>query len=294
MITNYNFHPMNHRIYTESKLPQALSVSANSEKLASLACKISEVAFSILSDILILPGIGLLLIWMLLRPSFDPLFLKKDKVPILLLHGSGFNESQWIWGKFFLRNKDYGSIFSVSYDALITNDPKKGIDDCAMGKVRDKILQIQKLTGQAEIILIGHSMGGLIASYYAERLAKQDGTNIRHVISIASPWQGTPVIKQLLTKKHKEKRYLQMSPNNAFREKLIQDALHSEKTGKRTYYTIGSKADLLVPFPGSHLSGDLPHQYTFSRNALLGLVVFPQVWKQIHLWLDKIYEPAVP
>lgn len=291
MITNCNLKSTNYRIYTEFK--QIIPTSINLEKFLSTIQKISELAFSVLSDTLILPGIGLLVLWMLLRPSFNPLFLKKDKVPILLLHGSGFNESQWIWGRFFLRNKNYGSIFSVSYEkGLVTNDPKQGIDDCAMGKVRDKILEIKKLTGQNELVLIGHSMGGLVASYYAEHLAKEDHCNIRHVISIASPWQGTPVIKQLLTKKCHEKRYVQMSPNSPFREKLIANALCSEQTGQRTYYTIGSKADLLVPFPHSSLAQDLPHQHTFSSLGHFGIVVFPHVWNKVRIWLDQIYEPT--
>ncbi len=295
MISNCNIHTTTPRIYTEIQSNCHVLNATHYQKLLTTARKTLEIAFAILSDVLILPGIGLLLLWMLLKPSFDPVVIKKDKIPILLLHGSGFNESQWIWGRFFLRNKNYGSIFSVSYDdGLISNDPQKGIDDCAMGKVRDKILQIQKITEQSEIILIGHSMGGLVASYYAEYGAPKDNCHVRHVISIGSPWQGTPVIERFLTKKYKEKRYQQMSPINSLREKLVKDALHSERSGKRTYYTIASQGDFIVPFPHSFLAHDLAHQSTFSSLGHFGIVVFPDVWKQVHLWLDKIYEHPSP
>lgn len=53
----------------------------------------------------------------------------------------------------------------------------------------------QKLEKQcknfSEVILIGHSMGGLIASYYALNLAKKG--KVKSVITLAAPLQGTKV-----------------------------------------------------------------------------------------------------
>jgi hypothetical protein len=37
-------------------------------------------------------------------------------------------------------------------------------------------------------------MGGLIAGYYAKYCSKDDKIHVDHVISIGSPWQGTPNI----------------------------------------------------------------------------------------------------
>src|SRR5262249_43601080 len=117
----------------------------------------------------------------------------KDKVPILLIHGSRSNEAQWVVGRQFLKKEEYGSVFSLNLDGLVSNDPKKGIEDYAR-KVSEKIAEIKARTGQNEVILIGHSMGCVVAGYYAEYLARSESTIVKHVISFASPWQGSPFL----------------------------------------------------------------------------------------------------
>ena len=51
----------------------------------------------------------------------------------------------------------------------------------------------QREFGKEKIILVGHSFGGLLASWYASVYPK----NIEHLVTIATPYQGTPVARIL-------------------------------------------------------------------------------------------------
>jgi len=156
---------LNIQIGDEAKKLEGMKIAAPQtkfEKVVEIASAVPRVILATTLDLPLLPTAAGLLLYMLSKPNFDPTKPKTNAVPILLLHGNGFNESQWILGREFLKKEQYGSVFSLNYDGLVTNDPKKGIDDYAAEKVRDKILQIKKLTGQDRVILVGHSMGGMM------------------------------------------------------------------------------------------------------------------------------------
>ncbi len=225
------------------------------------------------------------------KPSFDPTDaqVKKDKTPILLIHGSGFNESEWIVGRQFLKKEEYGSVFSLNLDGLASNESEKGIEDYAYQKVLLKIREIKEKTGQNEVILIGHSMGGMVAGHYAEHFARAENTIVKHVISIATPWQGAPLLGSCLFKNTPEIRYQQMRVDSVFRQTLAQTAVASDKAGHRKYYTAGSTTDFMVPAPASNLALPKNRQYTTSWLGHYGAAIHVGTWLQIRSWLDAAY-----
>lgn len=56
-----------------------------------------------------------------------------------------------------------------------------------------EILRIRKERefGQEPVYLVGHSFGGLLAAWYASVYPN----NVKHIVTIATPWQGTPVAR---------------------------------------------------------------------------------------------------
>ena len=56
-----------------------------------------------------------------------------------------------------------------------------------------EILRIKKERefGKEPVVIVGHSFGGLIASWYASVYPKR----VKHLVTIATPWQGTPVAR---------------------------------------------------------------------------------------------------
>lgn len=266
------------------KLPQT-----KFQKMIEVVTRIPRAILAIIIDLSLLAPAAILVIIAMCGVKFDPTEPKQDKIPILLIHGNGFNETEWVLGRQFLKKEHYGSVFSLNYDGLLTNDSKMGIDDYAKEKISHKIKEIKKATGQNEIILIGHSMGGLIASQYAENIAVDDKTTIKHIISIATPWQGAPLLN-FVPESMISKRLQQMSPHNPWRKNLVENALKSERMGTRKYYHLNSTTDIMAPSPYSNLSEDPRRQYTLSYLGHYGIIGSPHVWWQIRDWLDKAYD----
>src|SRR5260221_11174004 len=88
-----------------------------------------------------------------------------SKTPILLVHGYRQNQMDWIWFRAQLKNQQVGPVYSINL-----SPPTASIADLAQ-LIQKKVKSIQEETQQSQIILIGHSMGGLVSSYYAEFLA---------------------------------------------------------------------------------------------------------------------------
>lgn len=277
------------------------------DKLVEIASVIPRVFATFLVDIGLLPGAGALIgtgaVYKALGKNFNPkdADVKKDKMGIVGVHGSSFNQTEWVLGRFFTDKKEYGSFFSFDLDGLVSNDPKMGIEDYARGKFRSEILRIKGKFGIDRFVFLGHSMGGLVAAYYAEHYAKQDGVTVEHVISIATPWQGTPSIDAFwklggcVAKSKETKRHRQMSlsggtdENPTFRKDLVAQARESERKGIRKYYNIWSTTDYAVPLSSGKLTLAPGRQREFTYLGHYGLVAAPMVWKQAVAWLDQIY-----
>jgi pimeloyl-ACP methyl ester carboxylesterase len=266
--------------------------------------RIFRIAIAIFSDLILVPVKYILISIATRKVNFNPSAkkIKNGKIPIVLIHGSGFNDTLWIVGRQYLRKKKYGSVFSFNLDKITDWDPKKGIDDYAKERVSVEMKRIKELTGQNEVILIGHSMGGMVAGYYAENCAEQDGIKVKHVISIASPWKGSPTIDKFMemgggfAKSTNTHRHHQMSlahpPDNdpKFRKKLVAKALSSERRGVRNYYNIWSTTDMAVPRHQGSLSEDPRRQRIFNMVGHYYVAIAPSTWFQVQSWLNKIYQ----
>ncbi len=264
--------------------------SAGSNENVRIIGKVMRCVISIFLDLALLPVAGVLTLISCFQPDLiDPKdkAIKKGKTAILFLHGSGFNQSEWLVGKEYLKKDNYGSVFALNYAGLVKNKKTDGVDDYAIGKVSKKIEEIKKKTKTNKVILIGHSLGGMIATYYAENLAKTKGTQVDHVITIGSPLAGSTTLDICTWKK--AKRYSQMRTQSKFRKKLYAQANQSNHNGVRRYHTIGSDVDIAVPSPCCHLTNNQQRQRTFSLLGHYGLVAAPSVWAQVRSWLDQAY-----
>ena len=191
--------------------------------------------FATLLDLCLLPFAGCLL----LKAWWSKSRSTENGTGILLLHGSGFNQQEWIVGRFLLWwwLPSHFHVFSMDYAGLISNEFHDGIDTYAHGPVRKHLLDLASQTGIQKWILVGHSMGGIIAGFYAEEFNQHD---IPLVISIASPWQGSSLLEKLSPPL--PRRYQQMLPKSPFLDQLGQ----AIATGKRRYVAYGSEHDLMV------------------------------------------------
>lgn len=269
----------------DAALPNGRAVIKESCSRRSM--RISSGILGTTFDVLLLPFAGGLVVQAACKKSFDPKMIKQNKTPILLLHGSGFNQSEWLVARRFLDKAEYGSVFSLNYAGLVSNEDSDGVDDYAKGPISKKIEHIKKLTNQNEVILIGHSMGGLIAGQYAQTEAAKSNTQIKHIITIATPWKGAPALK-LLKQEGMSKRYKQMTVKNEFLLNLCANSLKLEREGVCNFYNIDSDGDLIVPSPHGLITENPDRSRTYRHLGHYALVASPSVWRKVTSWLDEI------
>jgi triacylglycerol lipase len=117
--------------------------------------------------------------------------------PIVLIHGVVDNRSIFTVLRRGLRRRGFGRVQSLNYSPL-TDDVREVAE-----RLRDAVEALCAETGYERVHLIGHSMGGLVARYYVQRL---DGDQRVHtLVTLGTPHAGTyaarlvphPVARQL-------------------------------------------------------------------------------------------------
>jgi triacylglycerol lipase len=116
--------------------------------------------------------------------------------PIILIHGVIDNRSIFTLLRRSLRGRGFGRMYALNYSPF-TDD----IADVAerLGTLIDDVCE---QTGYERVHIIGHSMGGLVARYYVQRLGGD--RHVHTVCSLGTPHCGTwpanyvpwPVIRQ--------------------------------------------------------------------------------------------------
>jgi pimeloyl-ACP methyl ester carboxylesterase len=103
--------------------------------------------------------------------------------PILLLHGFVDNRSIFTLLRRALRRRGFGRIWTMNYHVL-TSDVRD-----AARRLAQTVEMICEQTGYERIHVIGHSMGGLIARYYVQRMGGD--ARVHTLVTLGSPHAGT-------------------------------------------------------------------------------------------------------
>jgi pimeloyl-ACP methyl ester carboxylesterase len=103
--------------------------------------------------------------------------------PILLLHGFVDNRSIFTLLRRALRRRGFGRIWTMNYHVL-TSDVR-----VAAGRLARTIEGICEQTGYERIHVVGHSMGGLIARYYVQRMGGD--ARVHTLVTLGAPHAGT-------------------------------------------------------------------------------------------------------
>jgi triacylglycerol lipase len=117
--------------------------------------------------------------------------------PIILIHGVIDNRSIFTLLRRSLRGRGFGRMFALNYSPFT--------DDIAAVAERLSTLidDVCEQTGYERVHIIGHSMGGLVARYYVQRLGGD--RHVHTVCTLGTPHGGTwpaqyvpwPVIRQM-------------------------------------------------------------------------------------------------
>ncbi|HZX03019.1 esterase/lipase family protein [Kribbella sp.] len=109
--------------------------------------------------------------------------------PILLAHGIIDNHTIFALMRRHLVRRGFGSIHTFSYSPL-TLDVRRTAE-----RMGHEIEAICEASGSDQIHVIGHSLGGLIARYYVQRLGGD--ARVHTCVTLGTPHQGTMAAKLL-------------------------------------------------------------------------------------------------
>ncbi len=103
-------------------------------------------------------------------------------VPILLVHGYLCNRGLWVTFSRALAAAGLGPVHTVTLEPVFD-----GID-ALVPKLAARIEAICRASGASQIMLVAHSMGGLVARAY---LAQSDANRVSRLVTLGSPHHGT-------------------------------------------------------------------------------------------------------
>jgi len=141
------------------------------------------------------------------------------KPPVVLLHGFIDNRSVFVLLRRSLAQHGRRQVESLNYSPL-TCDIRTAAE--LLGR---HIEEICERTGSREVDIVGHSLGGLIARYYVQRLGGD--LRVRTLVTLGTPHSGTAVAP--LANAHPIVR--QMRPDSTVIEELTRPA-----PGCRTHF----------------------------------------------------------
>ncbi len=146
------------------------------------------------------------------RPSDATSLPAGTKPPVVLLHGFIDNRSIFVLLRRSLAQHGRRQLESLNYSPL-TSDIRIAAE--LLGR---HIEEICEHTGHKQVDIVGHSLGGLIARYYVQRLGGD--SRVRMLVTLGTPHSGTRVAP--LANAHPIVR--QMRPGSAVLEELREPA----------------------------------------------------------------------
>ncbi|MET9348217.1 esterase/lipase family protein [Streptomyces termitum] len=107
--------------------------------------------------------------------------------PVVLLHGFADNRSVFVLLRRVLLRHGRAHVVSLNYSPL-TCDLRTAAE--LLGR---QVEAVRARTGHREVDLVGHSLGGLIARYYVQRLGGD--VRVRTLVTLGTPHAGTSVAR---------------------------------------------------------------------------------------------------
>jgi len=106
-----------------------------------------------------------------------------DRVPVVLVPGYALNRACFTFLAMFLRRRGWRWVWAIN------NRPNSSPIPVFARNLAQRVDELRRVTGAEMVDSIGHSMGGVIAAWYINRM---DGApTVRRLITLGTPWLGT-------------------------------------------------------------------------------------------------------
>ena len=156
------------------------------------------------------------------------------QLPVVLVHGVLVNDGVWFTMRRYLARQAVGPVYTINYG------PPYGDIEHFAEQLGTKIESVCAATGAARVVLVCHSMGGLVARAY---LRQRGPARIKQIITIGTPHHGSVFARAFIGR-----CLAQMRPGSVWLEELN----HNEtKPPPVPIMSIWSRHDSLVVPQGS-------------------------------------------
>ncbi|MBI3508980.1 MAG: alpha/beta fold hydrolase [Chlamydiia bacterium] len=192
--------------------------------------------------------------------------------PLILIHGYLHDSSAWLYLKAKLLAAGFGPVYCAHL-----GHPFRSIQSYAE-TVQELAARIEQETGRSDVAIIGHSMGGLVATFYATRFAPAG--KVTDVITIGSPLAGTYTAHMAIGPNGRE-----MEPGSELVQQIQKEILSHDKI---RFYHIASRSDALIIPQSSALVGNrAERQFVMEDVGHVSLLFSPRVAQKITDWLSR-------
>lgn len=262
---------------------EATRAVSSTAKSSGLCSKLKSLVIRVLACVReVFAFFALVVMYLFPLNYFDPKKGSDDQQPIVLVHGYAHNSSAWIYHRQKLINAGFNNVFTVDLGAI----PTKSIEEYSQ-VLHKRIQEVQTITGRSDIILVGHSMGGVVSSHYAVTPTMREGITVTHVVTVNSPLRGTKMHHFAVGPCVRDMAY-----ESEFSRKLSEEI---PKATKVRFLHIASEADIVVlPFHSAlnRTNGsqprDLSHiqEAVFKRHGHTSVMFSADVAKRISTFLS--------
>jgi triacylglycerol lipase len=132
-----------------------------------------------------------------------------ERPPILLVHGYGCSRGAWWWQRRRLETAGW-LVATINLEPIYTS-----IDNY-IDPLAQRVDAVLAETGAAQLILVGHSMGGLVARAY---LARYGANRVLRLITLGTPHGGSQLARIGIGQNSR-----QMEPGSAWLQRLSAQA----------------------------------------------------------------------
>lgn len=148
----------------------------------TLRLVVSEISFSMVLYLILTPLAALP--WMK-NPSRKAKE-EHEGLPVLMVHGFFCNAAFWMPMRRFLRKNGFGQTYSVTLDP-----PLFGDIEVFTKRLAKRVEQICQQTGAEKVVIVAHSMGGLVSRNYIQNMAGDQ--RVEKLITLGTPHHGTTI-----------------------------------------------------------------------------------------------------
>jgi pimeloyl-ACP methyl ester carboxylesterase len=194
---------------------------------------------------------------------------RPGEIPVVFVHGWGQNRGDFLVMAARFQAQGRGALLGFNY--WFTSPIARSA--ARLGTYVDRVLA---RTGASQVHLVTHSLGGVVARYYVERL--HGATSVRSVTLVASPLAGTHRARLGLSASSRELR-----PGSAFLAALGPPAAPAGVC----YHAVLSRADALVVPPSSASLRGAGPELEVDHLGHLSLLLDRRVAAQVLAWIGE-------